>query len=212
MVAVKNLYKTDNFNSWVVYKENWFDITDNEFNELVDMMPTQTHQVKIFDKLVDLPRLQLCFGQSYNYSGTTSHAITEIPPIIQKALDAVNKDYMKATKTKVPIYSMCLVNYYRDGDDYIGFHSDDEKQLIPNTPIYSISLGAKRKFRLKIKDKFNQDTEPKPEIKIDEYEIEPENKSLLIMGGSCQKTHKHSVPKQTKVKELRINLTFRAFV
>ena len=95
------------------------------------MMPNETYQIKIFDKLVDFPRLQLCFGQSYSYSGTTSHAITEISPIIEKALDAINKHYMKETKTKIQIYQMCLVNYYRDGNDYIGFHSDDEKQLIP---------------------------------------------------------------------------------
>ena len=142
-------------------------------------MPNETYQIKIFDKLVDFPRIQLCFGQSYSYSGTTSHAITEIPPIIQKALDAINKHYMKETKTKIQIYQMCLVNYY------IGFHSDDEKQLIPNTPIYSISLGATRKFKLKIKDKFNQNVTSEHDLdqtKLEEYKIEPVSKSLLIMG------------------------------
>ncbi len=205
------LLKSGELNSWMIYKKDWFDITENELNELKNMMPTDHHQIKIFDKMIDIPRMQLCFGQSYNYSGTTSKAIQQIPPVIQKAIDKVNNHFMKSTKTTEPIYSMCLVNYYRDGNDYIGFHSDDEKQLVPNAPIYSISLGAKRKFKLKIKDKYNNKKEDKFENKIEEYEIEPENKSLLIMGGTCQKTHKHSVPKQKNISELRINLTFRAF-
>ena len=158
------IFKNSNLNSWIIYKKNWFNLSEDEFDELKNMMPNKTHQVKMFDKLVDLPRLQLCFGQSYNYSGTTSNAITEIPPVIQKALDAINNHYMKATKTNIPIYNMCLVNYYRDGNDYIGFHSDDEKQLIFNTPIYSISLGATRKFRLKLKEKFNKFTNIKTKI------------------------------------------------
>lgn len=202
------LFKNDLYNSWIVYKPNFIKLSKNEFESLKNMMPDTSHQVKIFDKLVDLPRQQLCFGQSYSYSGTTSNAIQEIPPIIKNIMDQVNTHYMKSIKSTTPIYKMCLVNYYRDGNDYIGFHSDDEKQLIPNTPIYSISLGAKRKFKLKIKDKF---VITESEIKIDEYEIEPEDCSLLIMGGSCQKTHKHSISKTSKQVDLRINITFRAF-
>ena len=208
MSNIITLFKNNSFNSWIIYKPEFFKLTNDEFEELKNMMPTTTHQVKIYDKLVNLPRLQLCFGQSYQYSGTTSHAIQEIPPIIKKAMNMVNAHYMKSTKSNIPIYKMCLVNYYRNGKDYIGFHSDDEKQLIPNTPIYSISLGSKRKFKLKIKDKFESS---QCENKLDSYEIEPEDTSLLIMGGTCQKTHKHSVPKTSKDVNLRINLTFRAF-
>ncbi len=203
-----SLYKSDELSSWIIYKKNWFSLSDEEFTTLKNMMPTVHHQIKIFDKTVDLPRLQLCFGQSYKYSGTTSEAIKEIPPVIQRAMDAVNNHFMKSTHTKIPIYSMCLVNYYRNGDDYIGFHSDDEKQIMPNTPIYSLSFGAKRRFQFKIKDKFENQ---KVENKLDKFEIEPDNNSLIIMGGACQKTHKHSLPKQKNVSDLRINLTFRAF-
>lgn len=202
------LFKNNSFNSWIIYKPEFFKLSKDEFEELKNMMPTTAHQVKLFDKLVDLPRLQLCFGQSYQYSGTTSHAIQEIPQLIQKAMDMVNEHFMKSTKTNIPIYKMCLVNYYRNGNDYIGFHSDDEKQIIPNTPIYSISLGSKRKFKLKIKDKFESIN---CNDKLNEFEIEPDDSSLLIMGGTCQKTHKHSVPKTSKDVNLRINLTFRAF-
>ena len=73
---------------------------------------------------------------------------------------------------------------------------------------------ATRKFKLKIKDKFNQNVTLEHDLdqtKLEEYEIEPVSKSLLIMGGTYQQIYKHSVPKQTKIKELRINLTFIAF-
>jgi alkylated DNA repair dioxygenase AlkB len=176
-------------------------------------MPTTTHQIMMFGKLVDLPRLQLCYGESYNYSGTTSHAIKEIPELIQRVMNAVNAHYMKSTKTSQPIYSMCLVNYYRDGNDYIGFHSDDEVQLVPGSPIYSVSFGATRKFKLNAKEFLTrQSANTLEQCKlVDEIIIEPESSDLLIMGGTCQSTHTHSVPKQKSINDLRINLTFRAF-
>jgi alkylated DNA repair dioxygenase AlkB len=195
-------------NSWVVYKESWFMISDDEFESLRSIMPTIPHQVRMPNGLVNLPRMQLCFGQSYSYSGTTSHALHDFPPVIVRALDQVNKHWMKSTNTTEPIYSMCLVNYYRDGNDYIGQHSDDTRQMIPGTPIYSISLGASRKFKLAIKPKYKQSHVL---TKIDEYTIVPDHSSVLIMGGSCQQTHTHSVIKQPKITDLRINLTFRAF-
>lgn len=109
------------------------------------------------------------------------------------------------TNINEDIYKMCLVNWYRDGNDYIGFHSDDEKQIIDGTPIYSISIGAKRKFILKKRNNINDDC-------LDNYELDLENGSLVIMCGFCQKTHQHSVPKSKKDIGMRINFTFRAFL
>ena len=200
------LISNDKYNSWVIHKPKWFPITELEFDQLKSLMPTTTHQVMMFGKLVDLPRMQLCYGQSYNYSGTTSHAIEEIPELIQRAMNAVNKHYMKSTKTSQPIYSMCLVNYYRNGNDYIGPHSDDEKQLVPGTPIYSISLGVTRQFKLKAKDFLIKQGKF-----VDELIIKPEMSDLLIMGGTCQMTHVHSILKEKSINDMRINLTFRAF-
>ena len=115
------------------------------------------------------------------------------------------------TKSNKPIYNMCLINFYRDGNDYIGFHADDEKQLVPNAPIYSISLGAIRKFRLKMKSNMLNDNYATGTCGEDDIEFNLTSGSLIVMGGMCQKTHKHCVPKQKKVTEMRINLTFRAF-
>lgn len=87
-----SLFKNKKLNSWIVYKPNWSKITDEEFNELKSLI-TEHHKVKMLGKLVNLPRKQLYFGQSYGYSGTTSIAQITMPPIITKILEkgAINE-------------------------------------------------------------------------------------------------------------------------
>jgi alkylated DNA repair dioxygenase AlkB len=200
------LINDDNYNSWIYYNNKFIENDTDVYNIIKDLMPTYRHKIKIHGKNVEIPRLQLCYGEAYNYSNTISDISGPMPPIISELLNIVNDHYMKSNKTNIPIYNMCLINFYRDGNDYIGFHADDEKQLIKSAPIYSISFGATRKFRLKIKPNINTNDDC-----IDDIEFNLQSGSLLIMGGTCQKTHKHGVPKQKKISEMRINLTFRAF-
>ncbi len=94
-------------------------------------------------------------------------------------------------------FNSCLLNLYHDGDDGMGWHSDNEKELIKNGVIASISLGAKRKFSFKHK---------KNKEKID---LILGNGSLLVMKGQIQNHWMHQLPKSRKVREPRINLTFR---
>lgn len=101
-------------------------------------------------------------------------------------------------------YDYCLVNIYDDGNNYIPYHSDKD---IGNKNIFSISLGATRKFRLRKKSK----------TKGFDYEFQMESGDAILMLGpnsnnnmqGCQQVYKHSVPKERKVKKSRINLTFR---
>jgi alkylated DNA repair dioxygenase AlkB len=79
----------------------------------------------------------------------------------------------------------------------MGWHSDDEKEIVANSSIASLSLGATRKFSFKHKQS--------KEI----VSINLENGSLLEMKGSIQKNWWHALPKTTKVLAPRINLTFR---
>ena len=89
------------------------------------------------------------------------------------------------------------LNYYRDGNDYIGWHTD--KEMKKNDIIVSISLGTTRRFQfMKIKDK---------NIK---HELSLEPGSLLIFDTIVGKNEwKHRIPKEAKVKDGRINITFR---
>ena len=92
-------------------------------------------------------------------------------------------------------YNAVLCNLYRDGNDSVGLHADAEPEMGP--VIASLSLGATRTFRLKAKDGSVAFSERLP------------GGSLLIMAGQTQKNFKHEVPKEPRVTQARINLTFR---
>jgi len=103
----------------------------------------------------------------------------------------------KEDKKKVE-FNVCLLNYYENGQQRIGFHSDRE-ELGRSTPIASISLGATRQFLIRSKtDGVN-----------DRTSISMTNGSLIIMENKCQLDYLHSVPKEGNVTTGRINLTFR---
>ena len=94
-------------------------------------------------------------------------------------------------------FNSCLLNFYHDGDDGMGWHADNEKELKKNSVIASVSLGAERKFSFKHK---------KNKEKID---LILGNGSLLVMKEQIQTHWMHQLPKSKKIKEPRTNLTFR---
>jgi len=94
-------------------------------------------------------------------------------------------------------FNSCLLNFYHDGDDGMGWHSDNEKELEKNGVIASVSLGAERKFSFKHKS--NKE-------KID---LILGSGSLLVMKEQIQTHWMHQLPKSKKISEPRINLTFR---
>ena len=183
-------------NTWTSYSilPEKMTLSEEEFKKLWEERPEKASKVIIYGKEMDVPRRQQSYGISYRFSGTINRA-KEFIPIIQKYLDYANE-----IDTSEGIFNMALVNWYKDGDEYIGHHSDDEKQLISNSPIYCFSFGHARDFLLK-----NKTT---GEVK----KLILENNSLVVMGGECQKTHTHSIPKRKKVKEARISITLRKFI
>ena len=94
-------------------------------------------------------------------------------------------------------FNSCLLNFYHDGDDGMGWHSDNEKELKKNGVIASVSLGAERKFSFRHK---------RNKEKID---LILGNGSLLVMKEQIQTHWMHQLPKSKKISEPRINLTFR---
>ena len=158
------------------------------------MHPSENQSIILFNKEIDTPRWFQNYGHSYNFSNK-KHPSFKIPEILKPFIDYVNiceEDYT---------YNGILVNWYENGENYIGPHSDNEKELNFGAPIYCFSLGAERKFVVKNKNK-----------NINEkYEYILKNNSLLIMGGECQKYYKHSLPKTKKIKNSRISITIRSF-
>lgn len=98
-------------------------------------------------------------------------------------------------------YNSCLVNLYETGKNVIGWHSDSEKSLKKYSAIASISLGAERWF----------DVRGKPDTPYENIEtsIRMKHGSLMIMAGHMQDYYKHQVRQEARIKEPRINLTFR---
>jgi alkylated DNA repair dioxygenase AlkB len=138
------------------------------------------------------PRLTAWYadtGLTYSYSGVTHQAIEWTPTLME-----VRREVEAAAETP---FNSLLLNFYRDGQDSIGYHTDAEPELGVNPVIASISLGAVRQFVLK---HIRTGTKLK-------YDLAPG--SLLVMGGTCQHHWVHGVPKTKAVVGPRINLTFR---
>src|SRR5699024_10122961 len=97
-------------------------------------------------------------------------------------------------------FNSCLLNYYPTGDDGMGYHADDEKELGEQPIIASLSLGAPRKFVLQHKK-----TQDKVELYLD-------SGLHTLMHGETQKYWNHTVTKTKTALEGRISLTFRQMI
>ena len=97
-------------------------------------------------------------------------------------------------------FNSCLLNLYHSGEEGMGWHCDNENSIVKNSTIASVSFGAERKFYFKHK------------LSKELISLNLEDASLLLMKNQTQQNWLHSLPKSKKVKEPRINLTFRKMV
>ena len=193
--------KLDQGDSWykVGNSPKEIKLSKTEYQELWKMHPKDLGKVKICGRVIDTPRYQESYGESYYYTGINhpakeiNHPAKEINhPFLDKLLKWVRNDSGKN-------YTQMLINWYVDGNHYIGPHSDDTRQLEPNSAIYSFSFGQTRDFVIQSKDKTFRKVIP------------VKNNMILVMGGEMQKYYKHSVPKRKNATMSRINITFRLF-
>ena len=163
------------------------------FNQLFTEIRWKQEPIKIFGREVMQPRLTAWYGdvmKPYAYSGITMAPNHWIHPLLE--IKSVAEKFSGAES------SSALLNLYRDGNDGLGWHRDNEKVLGPTPSIASVSLGAVRTFQLRdYKDKKNL-------ISLD---LQPG--SIVIMRGASQQMWEHRVPKSKKVLGARINITFR---
>ncbi len=170
---------------------------DAEFymNELLQNIQWKNDEAIIFGKHIITKRKVAWYADeqfSYTYSNTTKQALPWTGALL-KLKNLVEE----LTGT---CFNSCLLNLYHNGAEGMAWHSDDEKALGKDSSIASLSFGAERKFLLKHK-------ESKQSISL-----LLENGSLLVMKGSTQTHWLHSLPKTTKIKTPRINLTFRMMI
>ena len=164
--------------------------------ELTETIPWRQEPIKLFGKEVMQPRLTSWHGDAeayYQYSG-----LTLMPQPWTLALQQLRKQVESAADSR---FSSVLLNLYRTGQDSMGWHADDERELGSQPVIASVSLGGQRNFRLKPRD--SQRTAHAP------LSLPLHSGSLLVMRGTTQQYWLHAVPKTTLSVEARINLTFR---
>lgn len=154
----------------------------------------QQDHLKLYGKDIPLPRLTAWYGdtgKSYEYSGIKSdpHPWNEGLLRIKERVEGCAGHS----------FNCVLLNWYRDGQDSLSWHADDEKELGTNPVIGSANFGATREFLVRKNDDHSQ-----------KLSIPLKHGTLLVMQGEMQHFWQHSIPKRAKVSESRFNLTFRS--
>lgn len=135
--------------------------------------------------------------QQYQYRDAPGAPQIGFSPTIQRIQEAAQQWYLTQTGIQVE-FNVCLLNYYENGQQRIGWHSDRE-EIGRSTPIASVSLGATRPFHIR-----NKTQGPTDRVSLDLG-----HGSLIVMENQCQHEYLHSIPRQSQLEEGRINLTFR---
>jgi alkylated DNA repair dioxygenase AlkB len=181
----------NNSNNWQT--TDWKSLTAEEFQSIgFKNIKWKQDSINLYGKNMLLPRITSWFGdtgKSYSYSGINSN-----PNEWNAGLVSIKNSIEEVAGVK---FNSVLMNWYRDGEDHLNWHADDEKELGVNPIIASVNFGATRDFVLRRNDKSSK------------INIPLNHGTLLIMKGECQHYWQHSVPKRKKVKDTRINLTFR---
>ncbi|MCL1066655.1 alpha-ketoglutarate-dependent dioxygenase AlkB [Shewanella olleyana] len=157
--------------------------------------PFEQPEITVFGKQHPIPRSQVWFadkGCAYRYS---SLLVTPTP--WPEGLAVLRRQLLDQFGIDT---NGVLVNRYQNGLDSMGWHSDDEAEIEPNTDIVSISLGATRTFVLRHK------------LTKKKQSFELASGDLLIMHGGMQQNWQHSVPRRMKVSQPRLNYTFRKLI
>ena len=166
--------------------------TAHLFQQIMDQTTWEMPEMVMFGKKYPQAGLSTWFTNtnvSYVYSGITRtpHAMT---PVLQAAMDL-------CTVASGAEYNSVLVNLYRDGNDSVSWHSDNEEINGSEPTIASVSLGATRRFDLRHKESGET------------VRVDLEDGSLLVMSGLSQHCWVHQIAKTKMKVGPRINLTFR---
>lgn len=160
-------------------------------------------KVTLYGKTFDIPRKQVAYGDPgtyYKFSGNTVHA---------RSWDEKNTitTMIKNIKHKVEVYTgqifnFVLINRYENGEQYINYHQDDERELGEDPSIVGVSFGAERDILFKPYFFI-------PEKVPNKLSLELEHGSIFVMYPPTNDFWMHSIPKRVGIKTPRISLTFR---
>jgi alkylated DNA repair dioxygenase AlkB len=180
---------------WVSYEPHF--LSESEADALfskLSAIPFTAEAPVMFGKAVEVKRRSTSFGDPgtrYRYAG--------LERVAEPWPEFLRSPTLERLQQRLGVhFTYVLCNLYPDGKAGLGWHSDDEADLVPEAPIASISLGAARDFLMR------RGTSGKSCL-----DVTLGHGSLLVMGGRTQRHYQHRVPTRARCTEPRINLTFR---
>ncbi len=173
------------FGAWVDFRPGWVGGAGDLFERLERAVPWKAERRPMYDRLVDVPRLVSFFDEG-----------AQLPdPAVEEMVEALSAHYAPELAEPLRTLGMCL---YRDGNDSVAWHGDRiGRSAVEDTVVAIVSLGASRRFLLR------------PRGGGPARRLVVAAGDLLVMGGSCQRTWEHAVPKLRRDVGPRISLQFR---
>lgn len=171
--------------AWVDVLPGWLAGADEVFSRLVSTVPWRHESREMYDRVVEVPRLVHTYG--------LGEALPET--ILTEARESLSAHYAPELGEPFVTAGCC---YYRDGNDSVAWHGDNlGRGRTQDTMVAIVSLGSPRKLLLR------------PRGGRTEISLALGHGDLVVMGGSCQRTWEHAVPKTTKPVGPRISVQFR---
>lgn len=171
--------------AWVDVRPGWVTGSDGLFARLVEEVPWRAEQRRMYERVVDVPRLLSWYGEG-----------TPLPdPLLTRARAALDDHYRPDLGEPFTTAGLC---FYRDGRDSVAWHGDTHgRSSSQDTVVAILSLGAPRALLLR----------PRGGGTALHHELG--HGDLLVMGGSCQRTWEHCVPKTARPVGPRISVQYR---
>jgi alkylated DNA repair dioxygenase AlkB len=172
--------------AWTDLRPGWLTGADELFNRLARDVPWHAERRQMYDREVDVPRLLSFYGE-----------FDQLPdPILELARSALSTYYARQLGEPFRTAGLC---YYRDGRDSVAWHGDTiGRGSTEDTLVAIISVGTPRTLLLRPRDGGGRTIR---------YRLG--HGDLVVMGGSCQRTWEHAVPKTAKPVGPRISIQFR---
>ena len=176
--------------AWVDLRPGWLAGSGAVFGRLVETVPWRAEQRPMYDKVVAVPRLLCFYGED-----------EPLPdPVLTAAREALNAHYGPELGEPFRTAGLCL---YRDGRDSVAWHGDRiGRGRSEDTMVAILSLGTPRALLLRPREGTSRREGASRRFEVGHGD-------LLVMGGSCQRTWEHAIPKTTQAVGPRISVQFR---